>query len=36
MCYCNKRKDVKKEDVIYSICIEQQCARCGIYEKTNL
>lgn len=29
MWYCNKRKDVEREDGIYSICIEEKCARCG-------
>ena len=29
MWYCNKRKEVKKDDGIYSVCIEQKCARCG-------
>jgi len=29
MWYCNKRKDVKREDGIYSVCVEQKCARCG-------
>ncbi len=32
MWYCNKRTEVKREDGIYSICIEKKCARCGKIE----
>jgi len=32
MWFCNKRKEVKREDGIYSICTEVKCARCGKVE----
>lgn len=33
MWYCSKRKDVMKEDGLYSIPIERACARCLRKEK---
>ncbi len=33
MWYASKRKDVQKEDGVYSIAIEQQCARCSSIEE---
>ena len=29
----SKRKDVQREDGIYSVATERQCARCGLIEK---
>lgn len=36
MWYCNKRKEVKRHGWVYSICIEQKCARCGEVKRNPL
>ena len=36
MWYASKRKNVQREDGIYSVAIEQQCARCGEVEKIEV